>query len=43
MKMEHRVVAPAAGYVTELRVAQGDQVALGDLVAVVAERAEAAE
>ncbi|OEV24657.1 hypothetical protein AN220_18000, partial [Streptomyces nanshensis] len=35
MKMEHRVVAPADGTVTELRVAVGRQVEVGAVLAVV--------
>ncbi|MFJ6215969.1 biotin carboxylase N-terminal domain-containing protein [Streptomyces sp. NPDC092296] len=35
MKMEHRVTAPGAGTVTELRVRPGQQVELGALLAVV--------
>ncbi|GAA2156565.1 biotin carboxylase N-terminal domain-containing protein [Kitasatospora kazusensis] len=35
MKMEHRVCAPADGVLAELRVAQGQQVELGALLAVV--------
>lgn len=35
MKMEHRVTAPADGILTELRVAPGQQVELGALLAVV--------
>ena len=30
MKMEHTIVAPAAGEVTEVRFAEGDRVAEGD-------------
>jgi propionyl-CoA carboxylase alpha chain len=37
MKLEHHITAPAAGIVRELRVALGDQVASGALLAVVAE------
>jgi biotin carboxyl carrier protein len=39
MKMEHQVVAPEAGKVTEVRVTAGQQVGNGDLLVVV----EAAE
>jgi biotin carboxyl carrier protein len=35
MKMEHSVAAPFAGRVAELRVRAGDQVARGDILAVV--------
>jgi propionyl-CoA carboxylase alpha chain len=35
MKMEHQIVAPAAGVLAELRVAQGYQVAAGDVLAIV--------
>jgi biotin carboxyl carrier protein len=35
MKMEHVVVAPAAGRVVEVAVDAGRQVARGDLVAMV--------
>jgi biotin carboxyl carrier protein len=35
MKMEHAVGAPFAGRIAELRVAAGDQVARGDVIAVV--------
>ena len=35
MKMEHVVVASAAGRVTEIGVAAGRQVARGDVVAVI--------
>jgi propionyl-CoA carboxylase alpha chain len=35
MKMEHRVVAPAAGLIAELRVTPGTQVAAGDVLAIV--------
>jgi propionyl-CoA carboxylase alpha chain len=37
MKMEHLIRAPAAGLVTELLVAAGDQVSSGTVLAVVAE------
>ncbi|MEO6087553.1 MAG: acetyl-CoA carboxylase biotin carboxyl carrier protein subunit, partial [Umezawaea sp.] len=37
MKMEHRVLASAAGTVAELRIAQGQQVNAGDVLAVIAE------
>ena len=33
MKMEHAVAAPAAGVVTDVLVAHGDLVAVGDLLA----------
>ena len=42
MKMEHVITAPSAGVIDELRVAQGDQVAAGDVLAIVA-RATAEE
>jgi biotin carboxyl carrier protein len=35
MKMEHGVVAPIAGRLAELRVAEGDQVARGQVLGVV--------
>jgi propionyl-CoA carboxylase alpha chain len=35
MKMEHQVVAPADGLVAEVRVAIGDQVQAGDVLAIV--------
>ena len=35
MKMEHQIVAPADGLVTEVRVATGDQVEAGDVLAIV--------
>jgi biotin carboxyl carrier protein len=35
MKMEHAVAAPIAGRVTEIRVTAGDQVARGQLLAVI--------
>ena len=35
MKMEHLVVAPAAGLIAELRVTPGAQVAAGDVLAIV--------
>ena len=35
MKMEHEIVAPAAGVVTELRVAEGAQVETGAVLAVI--------
>jgi biotin carboxyl carrier protein len=34
MKMEHRITAPRAGTVTEVRARPGDQVSGGDLLAV---------
>ena len=34
MKMEHPIVAPAAGVLTELPVAVGSQVGTGDVLAV---------
>ena len=37
MKMEHEVVAPAAGTVTALPVAAGDQVSAGQVLAVIGE------
>jgi biotin carboxyl carrier protein len=36
MKMEHGVVAPIAGRLAELRVSEGDQVARGQVLGVVA-------
>jgi propionyl-CoA carboxylase alpha chain len=35
MKMEHAITAPAAGVLTELRVAPGEQVNSGDVLAIV--------
>ncbi len=35
MKMEHEIVAPVAGTVTELRVAAGAQVESGAILAVI--------
>jgi acetyl-CoA/propionyl-CoA carboxylase biotin carboxyl carrier protein len=35
MKMEHAVPSPLAGTIAELRVRPGDQVARGDVIAVV--------
>jgi propionyl-CoA carboxylase alpha chain len=35
MKMEHQIVAPADGLVAEVRVAIGDQVQAGDVLAIV--------
>ena len=37
MKMEHRIVAPRAGTVTEITVGQGDSIAAGTLLAIVEE------
>jgi propionyl-CoA carboxylase alpha chain len=37
MKMQHTVAAPTAGTVTEIDVSVGDQVAAGDVLAVVEE------
>ena len=37
MKMEHELVAPAAGTVAELRVAEGDQVDAGSALAIISE------
>jgi propionyl-CoA carboxylase alpha chain len=37
MKMEHRITAPRAGRVTEVRAHRDDQVAGGDVLAVIAE------
>jgi propionyl-CoA carboxylase alpha chain len=37
MKMEHRILAPRAGTVTEITVRQGDSIAAGTLLAVVEE------
>jgi acetyl/propionyl-CoA carboxylase alpha subunit len=42
MKMEHEIVAPVAGPLEELRVAEGDQVDAGTILAVIGE-AEAAD
>jgi propionyl-CoA carboxylase alpha chain len=39
MKMEHRILAPRAGTVTEITVSQGDTIAAGTLLAVVEEEA----
>jgi propionyl-CoA carboxylase alpha chain len=39
MKMEHQIVAPAAGVVAELRVASGQQVDAGSVLAVITEEA----
>jgi propionyl-CoA carboxylase alpha chain len=36
MKMEHQIAAPADGRLTEIRVAPGDQVQAGDVLATVA-------
>ena len=35
MKMEHQILAPADGRLAEMRVAPGDQVQAGDVLAVV--------
>jgi propionyl-CoA carboxylase alpha chain len=35
MKMEHEIIAPTAGVVAELRVAEGTQVEMGALLAVI--------
>ncbi|HEY4866457.1 MAG TPA: acetyl-CoA carboxylase biotin carboxyl carrier protein subunit, partial [Candidatus Dormibacteraeota bacterium] len=35
MKMEHRILAPRAGTVTEITVSLGDSIAAGTLLAVV--------
>ena len=40
MKMEHRITAPKAGSVSELRVAKGDQVNNGEVLVVLAEEEE---
>jgi acetyl/propionyl-CoA carboxylase alpha subunit len=40
MKMEHRLLAPRAGTVTEITVRQGDSIAAGTLLAVVEEAAD---
>ena len=40
MKMEHRVVSPTAGVLTALHAAEGRQVEVGALLAVVAPEAE---
>ena len=37
MKMEHRILAPTSGVLTELRVSQGTQVNSGDVLAIVAD------
>jgi propionyl-CoA carboxylase alpha chain len=37
MKMQHTVTAPQAGVVSEINVSVGDQVAAGDVLAVVQE------
>jgi propionyl-CoA carboxylase alpha chain len=37
MKMEHEIVAPVAGPLEELRVAEGDQVEAGTILAVIGE------
>jgi propionyl-CoA carboxylase alpha chain len=37
MKMEHRIVAPRAGTVTEITVGQGESIAAGTLLAIVEE------
>jgi propionyl-CoA carboxylase alpha chain len=37
MKMEHRIVAPRAGTVTEITVGQGESIAAGTVLAVVEE------
>jgi propionyl-CoA carboxylase alpha chain len=34
MKMEHRIIAPAAGAISEVRVAEGDQVTTGEMLIV---------
>jgi propionyl-CoA carboxylase alpha chain len=36
MKMQHRIVAPAAGVLTELNVSPGQQVEVGVVLAIVA-------
>jgi propionyl-CoA carboxylase alpha chain len=41
MKMEHRITAPHAGVVREVRAQPGQQVAAGDLLAVIDEAGEA--
>jgi biotin carboxyl carrier protein len=35
MKMEHRVLAPHSGSVSEVRASLGDQVSAGDLLVIV--------
>ena len=40
MKMEHEIVAPVAGPLEELRVAEGDQVDAGTILAVIGEVAD---
>jgi propionyl-CoA carboxylase alpha chain len=37
MKMEHEIVAPVAGPLEEMRVAEGDQVDAGAILAVIGE------
>jgi propionyl-CoA carboxylase alpha chain len=37
MKMEHRITAPHAGVVGEIRATRGDQVAAGDVLVVIDE------
>ena len=43
MKMQHTVIAPHAGTVTEIDVTTGRQLAAGDVLAVVTEDASATE
>jgi propionyl-CoA carboxylase alpha chain len=41
MKMQHRIDAPSAGVITELAVAEGQQIDVGAVLAVVTEGDEA--
>lgn len=41
MKMQHVVTAPTAGTLTEINVHPGQQVAAGDVLAVVTEQEQA--
>jgi len=41
MKMEHRITAPHAGVVGEVRAHAGDQVGAGDLLVVLGQQVEA--
>ena len=41
MKMEHEIVAPVAGPLEQMRVAEGDQVDAGTILAVIGEEAPA--
>jgi len=40
MKMEHRITAPVDGKVTQVNVAEGDQVANGEMLVVLEEKEE---